>query len=104
MWTLCGISLMTDVLWKTILPQAAEVASLSGAGPAATLMNQPALGIRSSAGPPLKLGGWVITVVLVAVPPGPAVTWCRVNAGGLNSELKKMPVVGAGAPQTPGRS
>jgi len=73
---------MTDASWKTMLLQAAEVASLSGAGPAATLMNQSALGIRGSAGPPAWLGGWVITVVLVAVPPGPAVTWFRVNAGG----------------------
>jgi hypothetical protein len=95
---------MTDALWKTILPHAAEVASLSGVGPAATLMNQPMPGIRSSAGPPAGLGGWVITVVLVADPPGPAVTWFRVNAAGLNSELKKMPVVGAGAPQAPGRT
>jgi hypothetical protein len=84
------------------LLHAAEVAALSAAGPAATLMNQPELGITSCPGP-LKLGGAVRTVVLVAAPPGPAVRLFSVNAGGTNIELKTMPVVGAGAPQTPGR-
>jgi len=65
-------------------------------------MNQPELGIRSCPGP-LKLGGAVRTVVLVAFPFGLAVTLFSVNAGGANSWLKIRPVVGAGAPQTPGR-
>src|SRR5215469_11144888 len=85
-----------------MLPHASEVAPLSGFGPAATLTNQPALGMRSSPGP-LLFGGSVSTVVLVAVPSGPAVTLFSVKAGGTKMLLKISPVVGAGAPQTPGR-
>src|SRR5215471_7633489 len=64
--------------------------------------NQPELGIRSCPGP-LKFGGAVSTVVLVAFPLCPAVTLFSVKAGGANSWLKKRPVVRAGAPHTPGR-
>ena len=58
---------MTAALWNAMFPQASEVEPLSGVGPAATLMNQPELGIRSSPGPPAG-GGSVRFVVLVAVP------------------------------------
>ena len=72
---------MTAALWKTTLPQTSEVAPLSGVGPAATLMNQPALGIRSCPGP-FTLGGSVRMVVLVPLSSGPAVTGESVNVGG----------------------
>ena len=93
---------MTAALWKTTLPHAFEVDPLSGVDPAATLMNQPELGMRSCPGP-FALGGSVRMVVLVPVPSGPEVTLFSVNVGGTNIELKSMPVVGAGAPQTPRR-
>ena len=60
-----GKYLMTVAVRETILPHASEVVALSGAGPAATLTNQPELGMRSCPGP-LKLGGAVRTVVLTA--------------------------------------
>ena len=47
---------MTAALWKTTLPHASEVDPLSGVDPAATLMNQLELGMRSCAGP-FGLGG-----------------------------------------------
>src|SRR5215469_8009594 len=94
---------MTAALWKTTLPQASLVAPLSGVDPAATLMNQPALGMRSIPGPPLGLDGAVRRVVLVPLPSGPAVTGESVKVGGEKITLKSKPVVGAGAPQTPRR-
>ena len=97
-----GKYLMTVAVRETILPHASEVAALSGAGPAATLTNQPELGMRSCPGP-LKLGGAVRTVVLRAFPLGLAVRLFSVKAGGANSWLNRRPVVAAGAPQTPGR-
>ena len=51
----------------------------------------------------LLFGGSVSTVVLVAVPSGPAVTLFSVKVGGMKTWLKTSPVVGADAPQTPGR-
>ena len=93
---------MTAALWNTTLPHASEVDPLSGVDPAATLMNQPELGIRSCPGP-FALGGSVRIVVLAPLPSGPAVTLFSVNVGGTNIELKIKPVVGARAPQTPRR-
>src|SRR5215472_567234 len=93
---------MTAALGNTMLPQAAEVASLSGAETAATLMNQPELGIRSRPAP-LPLGGSVRTAVPVAVPSGPAVMLFSVKDGGLKIWLYNRPEVGPGRPQTPGR-
>src|SRR5215472_14642116 len=93
---------MTAAPWKTTLPQATEVAPSSGVAPEATLINQPALGMRNCPGP-FGLGGWLTMVVLVARPSGPAVTGLSVKVGGLKTASMRMPVVGAGAPQTPRR-
>src|SRR5205807_9694062 len=101
-WRFSGRYLITGALWKTRLPDAAEVATSSAVGPAATFTNEPAAGIRSCPGP-LKLGGWLMIAVPAALPSGPAVRLFRVNVAGLNITLKSKPVVGATAPHTPRR-